>query len=95
MQAVVERHSDALFKASHAAAFGVRVQALALLLQLMTAQSAASDRFYRCGLCWVQAQATLALALQSAVGLLRSRRGPHQCILLPCCVSWKADNAVC
>ena len=47
MQAVVERHSDALFKASHAAAFGVRVQALALLLQLMTAQSAASDRFYR------------------------------------------------
>ena len=48
MQAVVDRHADALFKASHAAAFGVRVQALALLLQLLTAQSAASDRFYRC-----------------------------------------------
>ena len=47
VQAVVEKHADALFKASHAAAFGVRVQALALLLQLLTAQSAASDRFYR------------------------------------------------
>ena len=47
-QAVVEKHADALFRASPAAAFGVRVQALALMLQLLTAQSAASDRFYRC-----------------------------------------------
>ena len=56
VQAVVEKHADALFRASHAAAFGVRVQALALLLQLLTAQSAASDRFYRrarlTGACW-------------------------------------------
>ncbi len=48
VQPLIERHSDALFKMIHTAPFGVAVQALLLLYQLMAAQSAVSDRFYRC-----------------------------------------------
>ena len=42
------RHADALFRMLHAAPFGVRVQALALLQQLLADRAAMSDRFYRC-----------------------------------------------
>lgn len=46
--ALADKHSQALFRISHAAPLGVGLQSLALLFQLMSAQSAASDRFYRC-----------------------------------------------
>ena len=39
--------SDALFRLAHSGGFGVGTQALLLLFQLMSARSAASDRFYR------------------------------------------------
>lgn len=42
------QHADALFRILHTAPFGVAVQALALLFQLLAARSAVSDRFYRC-----------------------------------------------
>lgn len=45
---LAERHADALFRIVHMAPFGVAVQALALLFQLLSARSAISDRFYRC-----------------------------------------------
>lgn len=45
--AAVGRHADALFRMLHAAPFGVRVQALALLQQLLADRAAMSDRFYR------------------------------------------------
>ena len=48
VQPLIERHSDALFQMIHTAPFGVAVQALLLLFQLMAAQNAVSDRFYRC-----------------------------------------------
>ena len=44
---VASAHADALFRILHTAPFGVAVQALALLFQLLSAQSAVSDRFYR------------------------------------------------
>ena len=47
--AAVGRHADALFRMLHAAPFGVRVQALALLQQLLADRAAMSDRFYRRG----------------------------------------------
>ena len=43
----VGRHADALFRMLHVAPFGVRVQALALLQQLLADREAMSDRFYR------------------------------------------------
>lgn len=45
--ALMEVHSTALFKVTHTATFGVAVQALSLLFQLLDAGSAVSDRFYR------------------------------------------------
>lgn len=45
--AAVGRHADALFRMLHVAPFGVRVQALALLQQLLADRGAMSDRFYR------------------------------------------------
>ena len=45
---VATQHADALFRILHTAPFGVAVQALALLFQLLSARSAVSDRFYRC-----------------------------------------------
>lgn len=47
VQPLIEKHSDALFKMIHTAPFSVAVQALLLLFQLMSAQNAISDRFYR------------------------------------------------
>lgn len=47
VQPLIERHSGALFTMIHTAPFGVAVQALLLLFQLMAAQHAVSDRFYR------------------------------------------------
>lgn len=44
---LVEQHSDALFRIMHTATFGVAVQALSLLFQLLDARSAISDRYYR------------------------------------------------
>lgn len=44
---VATQHADALFRILHTAPFGVAVQALALLFQLLSARSAVSDRFYR------------------------------------------------
>ena len=53
---VATQHADALFRILHTAPFGVAVQALALLFQLLSARSAVSDRFYRCLLlCWLNA----------------------------------------
>ena len=48
---VATQHADALFRILHTAPFGVAVQGLALLFQLLSARSAVSDRFYRCLLC--------------------------------------------
>ena len=48
VQPLIEKHSDSLFKMIHTAPFSVAVQALLLLFQLMSAQNAISDRFYRC-----------------------------------------------
>ena len=47
VQPLIEKHSHALFKMIHTAPFAVAVQALLLLFQLMAAQNAVSDRFYR------------------------------------------------
>ena len=47
VQPLIEKHSDALFKMIHTAPFSVAVQALLLLFQLMSAQNAINDRFYR------------------------------------------------
>lgn len=46
-EALMEEHSAALFKITHTATFGVAVQALSLVFQLLDARSAVSDRFYR------------------------------------------------
>lgn len=43
----MQLHSTALFRVMHSATFGVAVQALSLLFQLLNARSAISDRFYR------------------------------------------------
>ena len=51
VQPLIEKHSDALFKMIHTAPFSVAVQALLLLFQLMSAQNAISDRFYRYSTC--------------------------------------------
>lgn len=48
-EGVAAHHADALFRVLHTAPLGVAVQALALLFQLLSARSAVSDRFYRCG----------------------------------------------
>lgn len=53
-EGLMHRHSQALFRISHTAPLGVGLQALALLFQLLTAQSAASDRFYRWGRVYVK-----------------------------------------
>jgi ribosome biogenesis protein MAK21 len=45
---LAQRHADALFRIAHSAPFGVAVQSLSLLFQLLSAHSALSDRFYRC-----------------------------------------------
>ena len=47
VEPLVEVHAPALFRIVHVAPFGVAVQALLLLLQLMSARSAINDRFYR------------------------------------------------
>jgi ribosome biogenesis protein MAK21 len=41
-------HGDSLFRLVHQAPFGVATQALALLFQIVSSQSAVSDRFSRC-----------------------------------------------
>ena len=46
-EALMQKHAHALFRIIHTATFGVAVQALALLFQLLDARSAVSDRFYR------------------------------------------------
>ena len=46
-EALMEAHSAALFTVTHTATFGVSVQALSLVFQLLDARSAVSDRFYR------------------------------------------------
>ncbi|KAK9809457.1 hypothetical protein WJX73_009608 [Symbiochloris irregularis] len=46
-ETLIDKHSGSLFRISHTAPLGVGLQSLALLFQLLTAQSAASDRFYR------------------------------------------------
>ena len=48
IQPLIEKHSHALFKMIHTAPFSVAVQALLLLFQLMSAQNAINDRYYRC-----------------------------------------------
>lgn len=48
-EGVAAHHADSLFRVLHTAPLGVAVQALALLFQLLSARSAVSDRFYRCG----------------------------------------------
>lgn len=47
-EALMEQHSKSLFTVTHTATFGVAVQALSLVFQLLDARSAVSDRFYRC-----------------------------------------------
>lgn len=47
MEPLIEAHSDALFRLIHTGSFGVATQALLLLFQLLSGQSAVSDRFYR------------------------------------------------
>lgn len=46
---VVDKHAPDLFRLMHTAGFGVAVQALSLLFQLLDARSMISDRFYRQG----------------------------------------------
>ena len=46
-EALMAEHSAALFKVTHTASFGVAVQALSLIFQLLDARSSVSDRFYR------------------------------------------------
>jgi len=46
-EALMDQHSAALFRVTHTATFGVAVQALGLVFQLLDARSAVSDRFYR------------------------------------------------
>lgn len=46
-ETLMEKHSASLFRISHTAPLGVGLQSLALLFQLLSAQSSASDRFYR------------------------------------------------
>jgi ribosome biogenesis protein MAK21 len=47
MEPLIEAHSDSLFRLIHTGSFGVATQALLLLFQLLSGQSAVSDRFYR------------------------------------------------
>lgn len=51
VQPLIEKHSHSLFKMIHTAPFSVAVQALLLLFQLMSAQNAINDRFYRYSSC--------------------------------------------
>ena len=46
-EALMGQHSASLFTVTHTATFGVAVQALSLVFQLLDARSAVSDRFYR------------------------------------------------
>ena len=46
-EALMEQHSASLFTVTHKATFGVAVQALSLVFQILDARSAVSDRFYR------------------------------------------------
>ena len=59
VEPLIEEHSAALFRVCHTASFGVAVQGLMLLFQLMAAQHSVSDRFYRWGvqLLWLLARA--------------------------------------
>ena len=47
VEPLIEQHATALFRVCHTASFGVAVQGLMLLFQLMAARNAVSDRFYR------------------------------------------------
>ena len=47
VEPLIDAHADALFRVCHTASFGVAVQCLMLLFQLMAARRAVSDRFYR------------------------------------------------
>ncbi|KAK9820060.1 hypothetical protein WJX72_005600 [[Myrmecia] bisecta] len=47
VEPLIERHATALFKMIHTAPFGVAVQALMLLFQLMASRNAVNERFYR------------------------------------------------
>ena len=47
VEPLIEEHSAALFRVCHTASFGVAVQGLMLLFQLMAARNSVSDRFYR------------------------------------------------
>ncbi len=47
VEPLIDTHADALFRVCHTASFGVAVQCLMLLFQLMAARRAVSDRFYR------------------------------------------------
>ena len=49
VEPLIEAHAAALFRVCHTASFGVAVQGLMLLFQLMAARHSVSDRFYRCG----------------------------------------------
>ena len=54
VEPLIDAHAAALFRVCHTASFGVAVQCLMLLYQLMAARRAVSDRFYRSGLtAWV------------------------------------------
>ena len=44
---VMEAHAPSLFRLMHTAGFGVAVQALSLLFQLLDVKNTVSDRFYR------------------------------------------------
>lgn len=46
-EALFDKHIDMLFKVLHIGTFNVSVQALMLLLQVMDARKAVSDRYYR------------------------------------------------
>ena len=48
VEPLIDAHAGALFRVCHTASFGVAVQCLMLLFQLMAARRAVSDRFYRC-----------------------------------------------
>lgn len=90
VQPLIEKHSDALFKMIHTAPFSVAVQALLLLHQLMAAQNAVSDRFYRYSLLHCRFK-TCCQWKHSASGTCQSTLHPFEC----CCISsWPAQNAV-
>ena len=63
-EGVATAHADALFRILHTAPFGVAVQALALLFQLLSARSAVSDRFYRCRSCHSCTMGSVGLAFR-------------------------------